>query len=346
MAGAPETRVLLAINRSSGTAEGVELLPAMRALVLDAFRSEAVTEVVVDNHPEATQVAESFLREGEDPALLVVGGGGGTLRAVVEGVCAYARDGALPGPERVRIAPLRMGSGNLVAKQLDVPRDPIDGLGKLITSVHRGRNVPVCIGRCDFLRPETERETRYVVGLVGLGQLGRTSGDLERWHRRLGAVRRTMSRAVRLERINDVEYALAILFRSVRCVVAPGAVETLEVESGGESKRLRVLAGAVMNFPIEALPFEAETSIDDPMLSMHLVPYRSRWQTLSLMVARKRAIEHAVTIPITSDRPAQIRLVDRDRVEMFLDEDPISLYRQVTISVAGSLAFVPSWERG
>ncbi len=345
MAGAPCTRVLLAINRSSGTAEGAGLLPAMRELVLDAFGHDAVTEVVVDDHPEATRVAESFLRDGDEPAVLIIGGGGGTLRAVVEGVCTHACDGAMPGPERVRIAPLRMGSGNLVAKQLDVPRDPIDGLGKLIANVHRDRHVPVCIGRCDFLRPETDWETRYVVGLVGLGQLGRTSGDLEQWHRRLGAVRRSMSRAVRLERINDVEYALAILLRSVRCVVTPEAIETLEVESDGRSERLRVLAGAVMNFPIAALPFEPRTSIDDPTLSMHLLPYRSRWQTLTLMAARKRVTEHTVTVSITPDCPAQVHLVDRDRVEMFLDEDPITLYRQVTISVAGSLAFVPGWER-
>jgi diacylglycerol kinase family enzyme len=244
----------------------------------------------------------------------------------------------------VRIAPLRMGSGNLVAKQLNVPRDPIDGLSNLIANARRGRHVPVCIGRCDFLRPEMERETRYVVGLAGLGQLGRTSGDLERWHRRLGGIRTVMSRVVRLERINDVEYALAILLRSVRCVVAPSEVETLEVQSDGESKRLRVLAGAVMNFPIAALPFEPPTSIDDPTLSMHLVPYRSRWKTLSLMAAHRRAVEHAVTIPIELDRPARVSLVDRDRVEMFLDEDPIELYRQVTISVAGSLAFVPGGE--
>ena len=153
-----------------------------------------------------------------------------------------------------------------------------------------------------------------------------------------------MSRTVRLERINDAEYALAMVLRSIRCVVTPGVVETLDVESGERTERFRVLAGAVLNFPIKALPFETGTSIEEPKLSMHLVPFRSRWQTLSLMAAHKRALNDVITISIESDRPAQVRLVDRDWAEMFLDEDPTALYRQVTISVAGSLAFVPGGE--
>src|SRR2546430_1305025 len=59
------------------------------------------------------------------PAVVIAGGGGGTLRAVVEGAC----DGrpALPARDTIRIGGLRMGSGNVVAKRLGVPRDPLAG---------------------------------------------------------------------------------------------------------------------------------------------------------------------------------------------------------------------------
>lgn len=334
-------RVLLAINRASGTGSGAEKLPEMRSLTWEVFGKGAVTEAVVKDHPEAARVTESFLRGGDAPAIVIVGGGGGTLRAVVEGACARADEDGLPGPERVRIAPLRMGSGNLLAKRLGVPRDPLSGLQGLLLNVRRGRHVPVCIGRYELSREGAEKETRFAVALAGFGQFGRAPADLERWHRRLGGLRRALSRLVGLERLNDGEYALALLLRFVFCALKPSAAEVVEVRNEAGSKRLRLLAGAVMKFPMKALPFEPGTSIEEQKLSMHLVPYRSRWQALTLVARGKRAARSAVVLAVEPARSVELRLVDRDAVEMFLDEDPTLLHRQVTISVAGTLAFVP-----
>src|SRR5690242_20850313 len=60
--------------------------------------------------------------------------GGGTLRAVVEGAC----DGSagLPCIDRLRIGALRMGSGNVVARQLGMPVDPIAGMRDLRSEEH------------------------------------------------------------------------------------------------------------------------------------------------------------------------------------------------------------------
>src|SRR6516225_9963645 len=38
---------------------------------------------------------------------------------------------------------------------------------------------------------------------------------------------------------------------------------------------------------------------------------------------------------------AELRILDRDTVELFLDEDPELAYRGLTVEVAGTRAFVP-----
>ncbi|HAF18877.1 MAG TPA: hypothetical protein DCK96_03905, partial [Chloroflexi bacterium] len=69
----------------------------------------------VDDHPEARSAAAHHASAGPRPSLVVAAGGGGTLRAVVEGVLEAFPD-TPPGPDVVRLAALRMGSGNIVAR--------------------------------------------------------------------------------------------------------------------------------------------------------------------------------------------------------------------------------------
>jgi hypothetical protein len=42
----------------------------------------------------------------------------------------------------------------------------------------------------------------------------------------------------------------------------------------------------------------------------------------------------------------EIRLVDRDAAEFFLDEDPMTFHGWLALEIAGSLAFVPGPEYG
>jgi hypothetical protein len=46
-------------------------------------------------------------------------------------------------------------------------------------------------------------------------------------------------------------------------------------------------------------------------------------------------------IRIDKNQQLDIRFVDRDEVELFLDEDPVTTYKQLRLEVAGSIAFVP-----
>ena len=80
-----------------------------------------------------------------------------------------------------------------------------------------------------------------------------------------------------------------------------------------------------MNFPIAALPFKPRVTVEDEALSVHLIPLPGQ----------------ARCIRIEKNQPLEIRFVDRDEVELFMDEDPVTTYKQLRLSVAGSIAFVP-----
>jgi diacylglycerol kinase family enzyme len=314
----PVERALLIINRTAGTGQDESVA---RSLSSNFKRSlDGLSQVKVEpvnNHADARRCAARFVSESEAPAVVVAGGGGGTLRAVIEGIynaCAA---------ERVLVGALRMGSGNVVAKQFGVPHDPVAALDGVLTNLKAGRTAPCCVMRCETWTSSGESEIHYAVTMAGLGQFGRIPSDLARWRARLPVLRKIAARSFGIERFNNFEYALAFLIRSLSCVLFRSRAETIEIRA----ERFRLLSGVVMNFPIAAIRFKPGVASDDEALSAHLVP-------LSLPPQTRR-------IRIEKNRPLDIRFVDRNEVELFLDEDPVTTFKQLRIGVAGSIAFVP-----
>jgi hypothetical protein len=82
-----------------------------------------------------------------------------------------------------------------------------------------------------------------------------------------------------------------------------------------------------MNFPINVIPFKPDVRLEDEALSLYLIA--------------NQLIPHTHRIRIEKNQRFKIRFVDRECVEFFLDEDPVTTYGQVTFGVAGSIAFVP-----
>ena len=123
------------------------------------------------------------------------------MRAVIEGICGQ-RDAStpLPGRERVRVGALRMGSGNVLAKQFGVPRDPVAGLRGLLENLKAGRTVPCCVMRCEVWKSSGHSELHHAATLGGLGQFGRIPSDLARWHARLPGLRASTARLFGIER--------------------------------------------------------------------------------------------------------------------------------------------------
>jgi hypothetical protein len=300
---------------------------------------------VVTGHPEARTRAKEFLDASDVPGLILVGGGGGTLRAVIEGLCEGSEEGRLPGRERVLIGALRMGSGNVVARQFGIPRDPEAGLRGIIENLRVGRTVPCCVMRCETGTRGDRMEVHYGATLGGFGQLGRVPGDLVRWEHRLPAVHKVAATLFGIERLTNVEYALALLIRSASTALLGGSMaEKVEVSMQDRRGAMRLLAGVAMNFPFKAFPVDPGVRVEDEALSLHLVPYTGRLSTLLLVLAPRRLLRGALQIRIEDQDRVEIRLVDRDTAEFFLDEDPMTFRGRLSLQVAGSLAFVPGPE--
>src|ERR1051325_540667 len=309
----PIARALLIINRTAGT--GQDEVRVAQLTSLFSRELAELTEVKVEsvsNHSDARALAARFSSASEAPALIVAGGGGGTLRAVIEGICE-SRNSA------VCVGALRMGSGNVLARQFGVPRDPNAGLHGLLKNLHAGRTAPDCVMRCETWTNEGKAEVHYAVTLGGFGQFGRIPADLARWHTRLPFVHKLGARTFGVEKFTNVEYVFAFLLRSLT-----HRPEPVEIQFEDQRQRLRLLSGVVMNFPIAALPFKPGVTIEDEALAVHLLTLRgSRY------------------FRIDKDQRLELRYADHDRVEFFLDEDPVTTCGRLSLAVAGSVAFVP-----
>src|ERR687886_3057349 len=126
---------------------------------------------VVEDHLAARACSNEFLRASDAPAVVIVGGGSGTLRAVIEGLCEGRAAGELPGRERGRVGALRMGSGNPLARQFGVPQDPETGLRGIIENLRAGRTAPCCVLRCETGTRGDRTEVHHAATLGGFGQL-------------------------------------------------------------------------------------------------------------------------------------------------------------------------------
>ena len=318
-------RVLLIVNESSGTGSRPSLVAALVAELRQTVGRPAELEVdIVDDHPTARAAAVGFLRASSRPAAVIVGGGGGTLRAAVEGVCDSAGDELL-GARHVRIGALRMGSGNVVARRLGIAFDPVEGMHEIALSLRDGRTTPCAVIRCSFGKAGGGKDVRHAVTMCGLGQFGRTSGDLVRWHRGLGGSRRALASLAGIECLNNLEYTLSFLGRAVASAVYPPACERVEVTLGEHRGRFRLLAGAVMNFGIGAIPLDPRVAIGESLAGVLLLTRAARLRRWRL---RKGENLH-------------VRLLDRESVEFFLDEDPERAFGELDVEIAGTMAFLP-----
>ena len=161
----------------------------------------------------------------------------------------------------------------------------------------------------------------------------------------LPAPRATLARLVGIERLNNVEYVLAVLFRSAACALfGSSATEVVEVCAAERKEVLPLLAGVAMNFPFKELPIDPGVRVEDEAVSLYLIPFTGRLSAIRLVLTPQPLIRSALRIKIRKFEGVKIRLIDRDAAEFFLDEDPMTFHGRLTLQVAGSLAFVPGPE--
>ena len=343
-------RILLIINRTAGTGQGDSVADQLRSTLADCLDGRATVRIeIVDDHPAVKACVTDFLAASSAPAAIIAGGGGGTLRAVIEGICRGSAPDYLPGPDRVRVGALRMGSGNVLARQFGAPKDPVEGLKGIIANLQADRTACCCVMQCEIITPSGDSEIHYGVTLGGFGQFGRVPGDLARWHNRLPALQRLAARLLGIENLTSIEYALALLIRSLLCAIVPGFVDKVEVQTSHGKKSMKLLAGLAMNFPFKAIPIDPGVGVEDEAISLQLIPLKGRLSALSLVVAPQRLIRRSLQIRIERSDCVRLKLIDRPFAEFFLDEDPMVFYQELIIKIAGSLPVVPgpeySWSR-
>lgn len=312
--------VLVLLNRSAGTGHPESLADQLAEALREGYGAPLeVSTRVLDDHRRMRSATAAFVASAR-PALVAAAGGGGTLRAVVEGVMDAFPD-APPPPESVLLAALRMGSGNVVARRLGVPSDPLVAARQIGAEMRRGTVRQVSVIRCTHGTPGGGIAVRHAVTMCGLGQWGRVPGDLARWHERHGSARRRAALWIGLERVNLLEYVGFAASRFISGTLRASKCELVEVDG---SRNMRLLAAFALNFPVPPLP-DPGVEISDEAVGVIVLPRMER--------PFRRRLEPGADL--------SIRLLDRESVEFFLDEDPEQAAGWLKLGVAGCIGFVP-----
>ena len=312
---------LLILNRASGTGHPAGIADQLAQALRSGYGSPLqIQSVVVDDHPEARSAAARHASAAPRPSVIVTAGGGGTLRAVVEGVLE-AFPAAPPGPDVLRLAALRMGSGNVVARGLGIPRDPLTAARQVGEGLTRDATRPVAVIRCAHGLPGGGTAVRHAVTMCGLGQWGLVPGDISRWRHRHARGRKRIASWVGLERVNGIEYMIFGAARMLAGTVSTSRCAMVEIDG---ARRLRLLAAVALNLPLPPLP-DPGVALGDEAVGLTVVPRLGR-------PFRRR---------LGPGDSFAIRLLDRNAVEFFLDEDPEEAAGWLRLEVAGVLAFVP-----
>lgn len=309
---------LVVFNRSSGVGHGA----ADAEHVAEAVRegAECVVETaIVDDHPQARAATAAFAAKAAPPALVVAAGGGGTLRAVAEGVMDAFPDSP-PSADVLRIGALRMGSGNVIARRLGMPLDPVQGARQIGAGFAAGRTRRCAVMRCRHGGAAGTTVVRHALTMAGFGAWGRVPGDLERFRRSHAAFRRRAASLIGLERVNGLEYMTVGMQRMLAGTVRPSECERVEVDG---RPPFRLMAAVALTLPIPPIP-DPRVDLGDEAAGMIVLPRMGRpW---------RRRLEPG--------RAFRLKLLDRESVEFFLDEDPEIAHGWIELSVPGCLAVV------
>jgi diacylglycerol kinase family enzyme len=129
-------RGLLVVNPRATTTS-----PRVTDVLVQALSRELDLEVTVTTHKgHGIEIGERARREGLD--IVVTLGGDGIIHEVVNGLLADGVHEGLP-----RLATVPGGSGNVFARALGLPADPVEATGHLLDAVRRGHTRRIGLGR-------------------------------------------------------------------------------------------------------------------------------------------------------------------------------------------------------
>ncbi len=128
--------------------------PRIIDVIVHALSDEIDLDVTVTTHRgHGVALGERAVAEGRDIVLTL--GGDGIVHEVVNGLLATG-----PGPHVPMLATVPGGSGNVFARALGLPTDPVESTGLLLELVRAGVSRSIGLGRAD---------DRWFVANAGLG---------------------------------------------------------------------------------------------------------------------------------------------------------------------------------
>lgn len=167
------------------------------------------------------QVTASALRRGA--AVILAAGGDGTVRAVAEGL----RDSSVP------LAVLPSGTGNLLARNLDIPLTNLDAS---VAAAFTGRERKIDLGIADITRPDGTHSEHAFLVMAGLGldakMIKNTNTKLKKavgWLAYIDGIARSLPelKPVRVQYKRDNEIVRSMSVHTIivgNCGVLPGGL--------------------------------------------------------------------------------------------------------------------------
>ena len=116
-----------------------------------------------------------------------------------------------------------MGSGNVIARQLGVARNPREGVEELAAQLLAKIITHCCVIGCDTNNHPT---TLFGATLGGFGLFGRVPKCLEAHHKIRPRFHRFSANLLGIERLTNVEYGLCLAGLCARAAVNPERLDT------------------------------------------------------------------------------------------------------------------------
>jgi hypothetical protein len=330
--------MLFIINLEAGT--GYEKTEVQELISVIQDRIDPCTRLCIEtvsDHPAIIRLTESFIKRNTQEKVIIAGGGGGTLHAVITAIYKLKEKSHQPLPP-IKIGTLRMGSGNVIAKLMGIPKDPVRGLVTLIDGLNRNTYKQVCIGRFDFTDRTDTRRTVYGATLMGFGEFGHVPGEASRFNKRFPFLHHVLSGLFGIEFLNTCEYILCLLRRGLIRFFNPHLLCRAKITSKGISFMHTIISGLIMNFPIQSIPIHPGITISDERLYLHSIPYTKRRDILYSVFKPHKL--RASGFYITPSQPAEIEFTHNKATELFIDEDPYIIKDTIHVSIAGTLDFI------
>ena len=335
-------RLLAIVNSRAGVGYGPSFLDNLRHKVADLFSQNfQISFLCAENHQKIEELTRDFLMADPSPAIVLAGGGGGTLSAVINGICTDFSGLRLPDQSQILVGALRMGSGNVLARYFGAPVDPFEGLELFAKALEKNSITPCCIGKYEFIDSQGHEQVRYVATLAGFGLFGRVPGMLSRFHSRFTGLYWLLVKIIGIEKMTSFEYAGSLLIQGIHCFLGMRNPDEVRLIAQGEREiAIKLLAGAAMNFPVKSLPFDVTVSVSDQALELFFLPVNSKKRIIRYLIRPSSMKKNLLKYSLSSGNTLRICTYDHIPVEFFLDEDTFFFIKQLAISPVGVLHFI------